>query len=142
MNTNVISLVSSYLKKDHSQHDKASKLLIDLWLSCDEEQRILIDNVFKKMCDHTLTDIIKETSPQHYKQVIKAQHNEACNKKYAISITWNIENVLEVRPSLTAQQAINVLHELKYNHYTGMDINWTTVTSACDRLYPIASLHN
>ena len=49
------------------------------------------------------------------------------NKDGSISITWNIEDVLEIEPDFSEEQAIEVLELALDNHDANQGINWTVL---------------
>jgi hypothetical protein len=56
-----------------------------------------------------------------------------------INITWSIDDVLSVRPSLNREQAGNVLMHLKKHHDATVGINWNVIEAACDDMFDTAS---
>jgi len=54
-----------------------------------------------------------------------------------ISITWSIDDVLSVRPSLSKEQASSVLMHLKKHHDATVGINWDVIEAACDDIFNI-----
>lgn len=53
-----------------------------------------------------------------------------------IAIIWHIEDVQSVRPDLTDEQASNILLHMKKNHDATLGINWDTIESTADFLFP------
>ena len=53
-----------------------------------------------------------------------------------ISITWNIDDVLSVRPHLTKVRASYILEALKQNHDANVGINWDVIKVISDILFP------
>lgn len=53
-----------------------------------------------------------------------------------IGIFWHIEDVQSIRPDLTNEQASMVLQHLKKNHDVNIGINWETIETGADILYP------
>jgi len=53
-----------------------------------------------------------------------------------ISITWSVEDVEMVRPDLSRDQAIDVLHCLKNNHDADVGINWDVIGYTANYLFP------
>lgn len=56
-------------------------------------------------------------------------------KRNQIAIIWNIEDVQEVRPHLTEEQAWQVLQASKCQHDANLGINWHTLESHADFLF-------
>ncbi len=52
-----------------------------------------------------------------------------------IAIIWDIEDVNEVRPDLTEQQAFEVLENVKRHHDATIGINWDTLQCVADELF-------
>ncbi|HHF7367764.1 TPA: hypothetical protein ACPSKY_002908 [Legionella bozemanae] len=52
-----------------------------------------------------------------------------------ISIVWSIEDVLDVRPLLSKEQASIVLQHLKKNHDATIGINWDVIEIVSDDLF-------
>jgi SpoVK/Ycf46/Vps4 family AAA+-type ATPase len=53
-----------------------------------------------------------------------------------IAIVWHIEDVQSIRSDLTDQQASEVLIHLKKNHDATVGINWDTIETVADILFP------
>jgi hypothetical protein len=56
-----------------------------------------------------------------------------------ISIVWHIEDVQSIRPDLNDEQASIVLQHLKINHDANTGINWETIETVADILYPMSN---
>ncbi|MFT4058961.1 MAG: hypothetical protein QM652_05370 [Legionella sp.] len=54
-----------------------------------------------------------------------------------ICIVWSIEDVLDVRPLLSKEQASIVLKHLKKNNDANIGINWDVIEILSDDLFPI-----
>ena len=67
------------------------------------------------------------------RQAIKEAEEMARN---SISIVWQIEDVLEVRPDLTEDEAGEVLGMVESNHDANLGISWDTLKITADYLYP------
>ncbi|HAT1945882.1 TPA: hypothetical protein JBJ85_15515 [Legionella pneumophila] len=52
-----------------------------------------------------------------------------------INIVWSIEDVLDVRPLLSKEQASTVLQHLKENHDATIGINWDVIEIVSDDLF-------
>ena len=52
-----------------------------------------------------------------------------------ISIKWNIDDVLSVRPNLTKIQASEVLEQLDRKHDANIGINWGVIEIVSDMLF-------
>lgn len=53
-----------------------------------------------------------------------------------IRIVWSVEDVLAVRPELTAEQCSEVLNDLAHYHDSTVGINWDTIRTTADELFP------
>lgn len=58
-----------------------------------------------------------------------------------ITISWHIDDVLEVRPDLTASQAKEVLHHCKRFHDAEIGINWIVLTVVASELFGDATVN-
>lgn len=58
------------------------------------------------------------------------------NSERSISIIWNVEDVQEVAPNLTDEQAYEVLLLCKKNHDANYGITWETLEAHAEILYP------
>ncbi|MFL5285239.1 MAG: hypothetical protein ACJ8AW_30750, partial [Rhodopila sp.] len=52
-----------------------------------------------------------------------------------IAVTWCIEDVKEVRPDLTDEQAWQVLQQAKQEHDAGIGINWDVLKCHAQMLF-------
>lgn len=57
------------------------------------------------------------------------------NEELSIAIVWHIDDVLEVRPDLSREQAFEVLKQAKENHDANIGINWDVLTDCAERLF-------
>jgi hypothetical protein len=55
-----------------------------------------------------------------------------------IAIIWSIEDVQEVRPDLSDEKAVEVLHTVKRHHDACEGVNWHTLYGVAENLYPLA----
>ncbi|MCE3239140.1 MAG: uncharacterized protein K0R24_2121 [Gammaproteobacteria bacterium] len=62
--------------------------------------------------------------------------------KRSISIEWDIDDVLEVRPNLTKLQACKVLAYVLRKHDANIGINWDVLECFSDMLFPDKSSEN
>jgi hypothetical protein len=53
-----------------------------------------------------------------------------------IAITWHIDDVKELRPDLTDDQAREVLQQAKDRHDAGIGITWEVLEIHADDLFP------
>lgn len=51
-----------------------------------------------------------------------------------ISITWHIDDVLQVDDTLTESQARQVLYLLKHNHDASVGINWDVIEQTIEEV--------
>lgn len=79
--------------------------------------------------------ICKTTSEIQAKKICEAL-TEYENAGYPVSIKWNVEDVLEVRPDLTEEQAFAVLRSVESNHDANIGINWDVLTCVAAELFP------
>ncbi len=54
----------------------------------------------------------------------------------AISISWHVDDVLEQCPSLSREEALNVLHTLHRRHDATIGINWEVIETVAQSCYP------
>ena len=57
------------------------------------------------------------------------------NRELSIAIVWHIDDVLEVRPDLSREQAFQVLKQAKENHDANIGINWDVLTDCAESLF-------
>ena len=53
-----------------------------------------------------------------------------------IAIIWSAADVLDVRPDLTHDQALDVLHRVEHKHDATIGINWDVLSCHASMLYP------
>ncbi len=53
-----------------------------------------------------------------------------------IAILWHIDDVLAVRPDLTAEQAYEVLEACADDHDANLGLTWYTLETCADQLFP------
>jgi hypothetical protein len=58
-----------------------------------------------------------------------------------IAVIWSIDDVQIIRPDLTDQQASDVLIYLKKNHDANEGINWDTIETVADILFPFDAVN-
>jgi hypothetical protein len=63
-------------------------------------------------------------------------HALASQPSDEIAITWHIDDVKELRPDLTDDQAREVLQQAKDRHDAGIGINWEVLEIHADDLFP------
>ena len=63
-------------------------------------------------------------------------HKSNNKMKDYIEIIWDIDDVLEVRPDLTKEQAREVLHALRRYHDANSGINWDVIYWTAHEIYP------
>jgi len=56
-----------------------------------------------------------------------------------IAIIWDIEDVQQIRPDLTDEQAMDVLLEVEDNHDAEWGVSWTTLEATAGILFPKGS---
>ena len=54
-----------------------------------------------------------------------------------IAITWHINDVKNIRPDLTDEQAMCVLREVKKRHNAYVGVTWTTLQVAAEDSFPL-----
>lgn len=53
-----------------------------------------------------------------------------------ISIVWHVDDVLEVAPKLTREEAMEVLESVRHNHDANIGVNWDVLTANAEYLFP------
>ncbi len=53
-----------------------------------------------------------------------------------IAIIWSVADVLDVRPDLTHDEALDVLHRVKHKHDATIGINWDVLSYHASWMYP------
>lgn len=74
--------------------------------------------------------ISKRDIDRHIRQLLE--------KHRKIAAIWCIEDVQEVRPDLTAQQAWEVLQEVDRHHDAEFGITWQSLQYAADEMFGVA----
>jgi hypothetical protein len=67
---------------------------------------------------------------------IDAQVHQLLNKHRRIAIIWCIEDVRHLRPDLSADQAWEVLEQVRDIHDAEWGISWTTLRTVADDMFP------
>jgi hypothetical protein len=65
-----------------------------------------------------------------------AEIPEAGELTETIAIKWHIDDVLEIRPDLTADQCRKVLTNVKVCHDAAVGVNWDVLETVADILFP------
>ena len=65
-----------------------------------------------------------------------SDHYEMTDKRYAMAIVWQIDDVLSVRPDLTEEQAAEVLGAVEAGHDATIGVSWDTLEIYADQMYP------
>ena len=58
------------------------------------------------------------------------------SKSDSIAIVWHVDDVLDQCPTLSRDEALEVLHALKYKHDANIGINWEVIESVAQSYYP------
>jgi hypothetical protein len=53
-----------------------------------------------------------------------------------IMIKWHVDDVLNIRPDLTKDQALDVLLECKSRHDASVGINWDVIDITASKMFP------
>jgi hypothetical protein len=53
-----------------------------------------------------------------------------------IAIIWDIDDVKSIAKGITDEQAMTVLREVGWNHDSEYGVNWDTIVSWVNELYP------
>lgn len=61
--------------------------------------------------------------------------HELLAKRKQIAVIWSIEDVQQVRPDLTGDQAWQVLEEVDRRHDAELGINWQTLEYVAELLF-------
>jgi len=61
---------------------------------------------------------------------------ELLAKHHSIAAIWHIDDVKDIRPDLTDEQAWEVLEQVGDIHDAEWGINWTTLETVADDLFP------
>lgn len=75
-----------------------------------------------------------------FKQAVLAVNEldqfELVDKRYAMAIVWQIDDVLSIRPDLTEEQAGEVLGRVEDIHDASIGVSWDTLECCADDLFP------
>ena len=58
------------------------------------------------------------------------------SKSESIAIVWHVDDVLCQCPTLSRDEALQVLHALKYKHDANIGINWEVIEIVAQSCYP------
>ena len=61
---------------------------------------------------------------------------ELVDKRYAMAIVWQIDDVLSIRPDLTEEQAGEVLGRVEDCHDASIGVSWDTLEIVADEMFP------
>lgn len=61
---------------------------------------------------------------------------ELVDKRYAMAIVWQIDDVLSIRPDLTEEQAGEVLGRVEDCHDASIGVSWDTLEIIADEMFP------
>lgn len=61
---------------------------------------------------------------------------ELIDKRYAMAIVWQIDDVLSIRPDLTEEQAGEVLGRVEDCHDASIGVSWDTLEIVADEMFP------
>jgi predicted nucleic-acid-binding protein len=53
-----------------------------------------------------------------------------------ISLVWHVDDVLEVAPKLTREEAMEVLETVRDNHDANIGVNWDILAANAEYLFP------
>jgi len=70
------------------------------------------------------------------KHNIEARPHDLKGEQKSINITWHIEDVLEIRPDLTKEQAYEVLCEVEDNHDADYGVTWNSIRDTANVVFP------
>jgi len=81
-------------------------------------------------------------SPTNHEPVDISLHvHEVLAKNRQIAIIWSIEDVQEVRPDLSEDQAWEVLQAVRSDHDATLGVSWETLEYEAQRLFGHAPDH-
>ena len=58
------------------------------------------------------------------------------NPSDSIAIIWSMDDVIQERPHLTHEQAMDVLEEVSDSHDAEYGVNWCTLRDTADSMFP------
>lgn len=61
---------------------------------------------------------------------------ELVDKRYAMAIVWQVDDVLSIRPDLTEEQAGEVLGRVEDCHDASIGVSWDTLQIVAEDMYP------
>jgi len=62
--------------------------------------------------------------------------HELLAKVGRIAVIWSIEDIKDIRPDLSDEQAWDVLEEVERKHDAEYGINWDTLEDFADQMFP------
>jgi hypothetical protein len=81
-----------------------------------------------------MTKTCKSTQPN----LSKIDIDELLRQRRQVAVIWSIEDVLQERPDLTADQAWEVLQVCREEHDCKLGFTWTFIRDVADELFPTA----
>lgn len=75
-----------------------------------------------------------------FKQAVLAVNEldnyDMVDKRHAMAIVWQVDDVLSVRPDLTEEQAAEVLGRVEDIHDASIGVSWYTLECCAEDLFP------
>ena len=94
----------------------------------------------KEALNDFITNANIDPDSQLFQQAVQAVNTldqfELVDKRVAMAIVWQIDDVLSVRPDLTEEQAAEVLGAVESGHDASIGISWDTLEIYADQLFP------
>jgi hypothetical protein len=90
-------------------------------------------NANVSLCPESNINVTESANASSPVSMQKISHDDITKE---IAIIWHIDDVQNIRPDLSKQQASDVLIHLKENHDASEDINWDTIETVADILFP------
>jgi len=85
---------------------------------------------------HTMTNTNDTPTVSIDANNVNRHVRELLAKHHSIAAIWHIDDVKDIRPDLTDEQAWEVLEQVGDIHDAEWGINWTTLETVADDLFP------
>ncbi|MEZ6063982.1 MAG: hypothetical protein R3C19_26860 [Planctomycetaceae bacterium] len=88
-----------------------------------------------------MTDTIRDRIRHFKKPTLRRKPSQMdllmhLTEQRRIAVIWSVEDVKQLRPDLTDNQAWHVLLETRRSHDACVGINWNVIDAVADVLYP------
>lgn len=98
------------------------------------------ENQIREALNNFIVNANVDEDSDLFKQAVAAvnelDHYELTDKRYAMAIVWQIDDVLSIRPDLTEEQAGEVICRVEQCHDASLGVTWDTLDEVAGDLFP------